>query len=191
MAELLWFFGEYKYAFIFIGLIVAGEAVLIPAIYFSFIGRLDLTLVVVVALIATILSDALWYLLGRWGGYKEWTRRRVFGNERSAVQRFSAYFLHHNLIALFLSKFIYGTRIAAQVLSGINKVPFRSYFHVNAIAAAAWIATLVLLGAGFSSGIDELSSTVRVMEQFAGFAVLVLVLLFFIKHIAEKKWFPR
>lgn len=183
------FLAEYKYVFMFVGLIVAGEAVLIPAIYFSFVGRLDLVTVVVIAFIATILSDALWHILGRWSEDNGGIRRRLLGN--AGVKNFSAYFLQHGFAALFFSKFIYGTRIAAQVLSGINKMAFRNYLFVNAAATTGWIFCLVLLGAGFSTGIDELSGTVRVVEQFIGFAAALLVLLFLIRYFVKKTWFPQ
>lgn len=183
------FFAEYKYIFLFLGLIVAGEAVLIPSIYFSFAGKLDLPTVVIVAFTATILSDALWHFLGKWSGGKNGIRRKFLGNPN--IKNFSAYFLRHGFAALFFSKFIYGTRVAAQVLSGINKMRFRNYLAVNAAATTAWIFCLTLLGAGFSAGINELSSTVRVAEQFIGFAASLLALLFLIKHFMEKTWFPQ
>lgn len=181
------FLSEYKYALIFVGLLAAGEAVLIPAIYFAFAGRLELPLVVTLAFAATIVSDALWYFLGRWFGRGGQFLQRFVWTER--VKSFSAYFSRNSFVALFFSKFIYGTRIAAQVLSGISKMALRNYFAVNAAATAAWIFCLVILGAGFSAGIDELSSTVRVLGQFTGFVAVLLVLLFSVRNYAKKIWF--
>ncbi|HSH26690.1 MAG TPA: DedA family protein, partial [Wenzhouxiangella sp.] len=56
----------YPYLMLFVGLLLVGEAVLLPALYLATTGRLDPFSVIVVAVTATMLSDLAWFLLGRW-----------------------------------------------------------------------------------------------------------------------------
>ncbi|HRN52114.1 MAG TPA: hypothetical protein PK788_01330 [Gemmatimonadaceae bacterium] len=39
--------------------------------------------------------------------------------------------------ALFLSKFVYGTRVMAQLIAGLQAMPLRLYFVVNTAAVVA------------------------------------------------------
>ena len=109
-------FAAYPYLMLFIGLLLVGEMVLLPALYLAATGRLDALLVIAVAIFAGMLSDFLWYLLGRWypaRAVKKISRR--LPAER--LDRFEQLFARNGAALLFVSKFVYGTRIVAQVLA--------------------------------------------------------------------------
>lgn len=134
----------YPYLSLFIGMLFLGEMVLLPAIYLATTGRLDLVAVVILAVLATLISDCLWYALGR--SFPNRTLKRVSG--RVSVGLLTGLEQAFNKRAgkvLFLSKFVYGTRTLVQVLAGMHGMSFRSYLLVNTAGVLAVTGALVLM----------------------------------------------
>ena len=139
----------YPYLFIFVGMLVAGEVVLLPAIYLAATGRLDLAAVISLAILATVLSDLFWYGLGR--KFPASALDRIPGHHsNNAVRGLERLFNRKGVQILFLSKFVYGTRTAAQVLAGVHDMRFRTYVIVNFLAVLTR-AHASILGLGKSS----------------------------------------
>lgn len=136
------------YPLLFLGLLAAGELILIPALYLAVTGRLELPLVVGIAITATALSDLAWYTIGR--AFPTVALRKLAKREGGRLlpwleSRFAA----RGAQALFLSKFVYGTRVMAQLLAGLSGMPLHRYLPVNAAA----ILTLNALLAGIALAI--------------------------------------
>ncbi|WP_245730645.1 DedA family protein [Pseudohongiella acticola] len=164
-------FSAYPYMALFVGMIIAGELVLLPAIYLAATQRIDLAAVLLLAIIATMLSDCLWYGLGR--RFPASTLARVSGKVgegffAGAEKAFSA----GGKRLLFMSKFIYGTRALAQVLAGVHRMPLRSYLVVNTAGVIA--VTVVLTVIAYS----VIGTTYRLGEvmQYVEVAFLLFVL---------------
>ena len=134
---------EHVYWLLFAGLLAAGEVVLIPALYLAVTGRLALPAVIGVAIGATVLSDLGWYGFGRAFPSKALARLtpRRAGRLLPWLERL---FTERGAQALFASKFIYGTRVMAQLLAGLHGMPLRTYLAVNTLAIVA--VTLTLTG---------------------------------------------
>ncbi|MEK7611861.1 MAG: VTT domain-containing protein [Patescibacteria group bacterium] len=137
-------FTSYPYAFLFVGLLIGGETILLPALYLGMTGVFNTLYVVLVMIVATIISDIFWYALGR--GAVPTTLKHFFKNKlASQADRLHEAIQGKELLILFFSKFVYGTRIAAQVLCGIRKVSFWRYLGVNIAGVLALAAAYVLI----------------------------------------------
>lgn len=124
------------YPVLFVGLLVAGEVILIPALYLAVTGRLDLAIVFGIAIVATLISDLAWYGIGRLSptaALKRLAARRG-GRLLPWLERV---YRERGAEALFLSKFVYGTRVMAQLIAGLQAMPLRWYFVVNTAATVA------------------------------------------------------
>lgn len=131
----------HPYLYVFVGLLFVGELVLLPAIYLSIAGRLDLAYVIGIAIIATVLSDLVWYFAGR--KFPASALRRLPGRGTSRlVLGLDRLFARRGAQVVFLSKFVYGTRTAAQILAGVHDLPFRPYLVANTLGVAALTLTL-------------------------------------------------
>jgi membrane protein DedA with SNARE-associated domain len=179
----------YPYLMLFVGLLLAGEVVLLPALYLAATGRLDILLVILVAVVATMLSDLAWYLLGRWSPSDAIDRMRQRHSGR-IVNRLQRLFSSNGPRLLYLSKFVYGTRIAAQVIAGALRMPPASWFLVN----FAGVVTVTLALAGLSWGVvgtaRRLEDLVRHIE--VTFLLLVLFaggLYLLVGIVMRKRWF--
>ncbi|HEX7030370.1 MAG TPA: VTT domain-containing protein [Gammaproteobacteria bacterium] len=170
------------YLFIFVGLLVAGELVLIPAIYLAVTGRLELAWVFLVAVAAMGISDLVWYYLGR-ALPRERLRRMGGGRIGGAMNRLEALYARRGPQILIGSKFVYGTRTAAQVLAGANAMPVSTYLAANTVGIA--LLTSVLFAIGYS-----VRGTIGRLEDLAGrieIAFLVFVALAVAIHLLAAK----
>ncbi len=182
-------FAAYPYLMLFIGLLLVGEMVLLPALYLAATGRLDALLVIAVAIFAGMLSDFLWYLLGRWypaRAVKKISRR--LPAER--LDRFEQLFARNGAALLFVSKFVYGTRIVAQVLAGSLRMQPGSWLWVNLLA----VVTVTVLLAGLAWSVV---GTVRHFEDlvehielaFLMFAIVAVAIYLIVGLLLKKRWF--
>lgn len=177
----------YPYLALFIGMLFVGEVILLPAIFLATTGRLDLVMVVAASVSATVISDCVWYYLGR--RFPASTLRRFSG-------RISHPFLNgveHAFKAggkriLFVSKFVYGTRTIVQVLAGAHGMAWPSYLWVNTLGVLAMTGVLVIISYSIVGTALRLEEVVQHME--IAFLVFVLVavggLLLFSKKMKQR-----
>jgi len=183
------FIAAYPYWVLFVGLLLAGEVVLLPALYLATTGRLDPVLVVSVAVVATMLSDLAWFLLGRLSPSSAVERMQQRYSGR-VVSRLQILFRRNGVSLLFLSKFVYGTRIAAQVLAGVLHVSLRKWFVVN----LAGVVTVTLVLAGLAWGVVGTAHRLEELVQHIEVAFLLFVLLaiaayLLIGILMRRRWF--
>lgn len=179
----------YPYLMLFVGLLLAGEVVLLPALYLATTGRLDPVAVILVAVVATMLSDLAWFMIGRWSpsGAVEKMRQR---HSSRVINRLQGLFSRNGPRLLFLSKFVYGTRIAAQVLAGALNMRFRTWVAVNFAA----VVTITLAMAGLAWGVvgtaQHLEQLVEHIEvAFLLFLLLAIAAYLFVGTMMRKRWF--
>lgn len=183
----------HPYAFVFIGLIFGGETILLPAIYLAIVGALNLSYVTALMVLATIVSDILWYYAGI-GAIPFLKKRQMRPRVQKAVSGLSAMFQRNDAYVLFISKFIYGTRIAAQVLCGMHKMNFRKYLVINTAGVLALMAvyTFIVYTAVEASNalgtFDAVGGTKYRLQITFACIVLVLITLQMVIKYFFKKW---
>jgi membrane protein DedA with SNARE-associated domain len=178
----------YPYIALFMGMLVAGEVVLLPAIFLATAGRLDLLFVIAVSVIATLISDLLWYCLGR--NFPVATVNRLSGrvgeNYLDGVQQA---FNRGGKRILFMSKFVYGTRTIVQVLAGVHGMMWTSYFLVNTAGVLAVTAVLTTISYLVMSTTYRLEHVVQNMEvAFLMFAIITVAGFFLFSRKMKQRW---
>lgn len=182
------FLFAHPYLFLFVGLLFAGELVLLPAIYLAVTGRLEFVYVVSVAIAATLASDFAWYSAGR--RLPAATLQRLPGRGATALVRgLDRLFTHNGAQVVFFSKFVYGTRVAAQVLAGVHDMPLRVYLPANALGATS--LTLILSGvawsvAGATRRYVEVEHSVRI--AFIAFVALAATAYLAAALVVRRRW---
>ncbi|HEU4677644.1 MAG TPA: hypothetical protein VFS75_02920 [Candidatus Paceibacterota bacterium] len=126
-------FAAHPYAIIFLSLLVGGGIILFPAFYLSLSGALSASSIIWVMVGAAIVNDSFWYAVGR-GMLPRFIERRFIESRSDKVRRLSRVVRGRELVVLFYSKFVYGTRIAAQILCGARKVSLPPFQLVGAFA---------------------------------------------------------
>ena len=171
LQPLLSVLSDHPYAFIFVGLLFAGELVLLPSIYLAVTGRLQLEYVFAVAVVAMALSDLAWYYLGR-SVPRARLERFGGGGIGRAMAGLERLYLRRGAQILIGSKFVYGTRTAAQILSGVHRMRLRTYLLANSLGVALLVGALCLLGYSVRGTVVRMGDLVDRLE--VAFFVFVL-----------------
>src|SRR6266542_7090587 len=107
-------------------------------------GRLSLVLVLALAAIASLVSDVLWYWIGRVGG------GRVLGflcrmslEPDSCVRRTEESFSRRGARSLLIAKFVPGYSTAAPPLAGILRMGFLRFVVFTGVGGLIWAGVFV------------------------------------------------
>jgi membrane protein DedA with SNARE-associated domain len=132
------------------GVPLPGETALLAAGYLSSPeggSKLQLGIVIPVALFGAVLGDNLGYLLGR-----RLARPRLAAGKRFLFltpERFlktEAYFAKYGAATVFFGRWVALLRIAAGPAAGAAGMPWRKFLVANAAGAAVWASVVAVLG---------------------------------------------
>jgi membrane protein DedA with SNARE-associated domain len=161
-------FTSYPYPIIFVSLLVGGGIILFPAFYLAVLGVFTWWHIIGIMVLATLFADSFWYLVGR-GAVPAFMSSRF--NRAKYLKKVTNSTKGRELILLFYSKFVYGTRIAVQVLCGARRVNFAAYLFVNT-------ATVILLGLLYYGTVKFAAAGIETLGELRYTFVKVLVLTF-------------
>jgi membrane-associated protein len=125
------------------GIPLPGETALITAAILAGQHRLQISLVIALAVAAAIVGDNLGYLVGRKGGRWLLQRPGPFAWQRARVLEIGEpFFARNGPKAVFLGRWILGLRTWASWLAGASRMPWLSFLLWNAAGAITWAAAI-------------------------------------------------
>ncbi|MGH7385854.1 MAG: VTT domain-containing protein [Candidatus Rokuibacteriota bacterium] len=126
---------------------VPSEPVLVAAGVLARAGLLRLPFAVALGVGASLLSDVIWYEIGRARG-SQVTRVlcRISLEPDSCVRRSQEMFARYGGCALLVAKFVPGLNTVAQPLAGILRMRRSRFLFVDGLGALLWIGTYTGLG---------------------------------------------
>ncbi len=129
------------------GVPLPGETALITASILASRGKVQLPLVIVCAVAASVAGDNLGYLVGRHYGRRLLEHHRLpFAEHRAKViEKGDEFFAKHGGKAVALGRFVTGVRVVVALLAGVNRLPWRVFAVWNVLGAALWATTVGLL----------------------------------------------
>jgi membrane protein DedA with SNARE-associated domain len=133
-----------------------GETALVLAAVLASQGKLDIWIVIPIAIASAIIGDNIGYLLGRHFGRDVLIADGPFRDRRRRTMAIGdRYFAKHGAKTIFIGRWLALIRFAVAWLAGINKVPFRVFFTWNALGAITWGLTFGLLGYFFGTAVTK------------------------------------
>lgn len=148
-------------------------------------GQYSWETMLLVAMIAALAADSVWYRAGRKYG------KRVMGklckislSPDTCVRQTEALYLKFGPPALLVCKFIPGFASISSALAGSSGTRYWLFALMDSLGALLWAGSALWLGNLFSSAIDELMLTLVEMGKWGTLLVLVLLAAF----IASKWW---
>ncbi|MGD1055951.1 MAG: DedA family protein [Solirubrobacteraceae bacterium] len=141
------------------GVPIPGETALITAAVLASKGKLNIELVILIAIAGAIVGDNIGYMIGRKGGRWLLERPGAFQRQRAEVLRVGEpFFAAHGPKAVFFGRFLLGLRVWASWLAGATRMRWREFALWNALGGISW-ATVVgliayLLGQSASNAIE-------------------------------------
>ncbi len=165
MNETLGFLVRHGYSVLFawvfveqLGLPLPSVPLLLAAGALAGTGRLNLTLVAALPIVAALLSDALWYELGRRRGVKVLQFLcRISLEPDSCVRRTENVFAQHGARSLVVAKFVPGLNTAAPPLAGVFRMRLLRFLFFDALGVMLWVGVFVGLGYVFSDQLERVA----------------------------------
>jgi membrane protein DedA with SNARE-associated domain len=182
------FVNAHPYLSLFVGMLIAGELVLLPAIYMSATGQLEIAYVICIAIASTLIKDFGFYYAGR--TVPASALQRIPGHSTSKlVKGLDTLFRQRGPEVLFLSKFVYGTRMIAQILAGVHAMPVRVYLIANTLGTAALTLALSVIAWSVTGTTRQFGDAVHSAElAFFLFVLIASIAYVSVATIARRRW---
>ena len=143
--------------------------------------QMNLGLAVTIAATAALLSDSMWYEIGRRKGVRVLQFLcKISLEPDSCVRKTQVSFARSGPRVLLASKFIPGLSAMTAPLAGIIRMGWRRFLLFDALGAMLWVSTYTLVGFVFSGQLERIAQRAAYMGEWllvivlAGFAGYVL-----------------
>ena len=168
-----------------IGIPSPGETALVLSAVLASEGKLQIWLVIVIAVAAAIVGDNIGYVIGRIGGRPLLEKGGPFAKQRrKALKIADPFFEKHGGKAVFYGRWLPVLRVFASWFAGGTKMKWRVFFVWNALGGITWALTMGLLGY-FVGG------TAKTLISDLGTFGMVAIVLAVIAFVVFRRWHNR
>lgn len=168
-----------------IGLPIPAYPTLIVAGALSATGNLALGPLFVLSVLACVLPDCGWYLVGQIYGIRVLkVLCRISLEPDSCVSQTQTRFEQWGINSLVIAKFVPGLAIIAPPLAGALRIGWPRFIFLSAVGAALWVGSGLVAGMLFQSQIDRLLAHLDRVGSVAGLMVAGVLA----AYIAFKWW---
>ncbi|MGI8771556.1 MAG: VTT domain-containing protein [Acidobacteriaceae bacterium] len=197
MPVALSFFIHYGYIVLFLwiaaeqlGMPLPSVPLLITAGTLTATHQMRLSLVIGAAVAACMLSDSLWYYMGkRFGGTVVRLLCRFSLESTTCVRRTENRFQKYGAWALLFAKFVPGLSTVAAPLAGQTGMRFRSFFQADFAGAVIWSLSMVLIGRFFGDVMKHHPSGLHTLTQSAGVLFLLVIVALLASRVLKQRAF--
>jgi membrane protein DedA with SNARE-associated domain/rhodanese-related sulfurtransferase len=183
------FFIQYGYAILFfwvlaeqLGMPIPSAPLLISAGTLTATHKLSLPLAVLSVVAASLISDTIWYRLGkRFGGTVVKLVCRMSMEASTCVRRTEDYFTKHGPASLLLAKFIPGLGTVAAPIAGQTSMSYRTFAAYDTAGILLWSLGYMLAGRFFGDILKKHPEVLAWVGHFA-FTLFALAVLGMLAH---------
>jgi membrane protein DedA with SNARE-associated domain len=162
---------KFGYPALFVGSFLEGESVLIAAGFLARGGYLNLKLVMLVALTATYIADVSLYFLGRAKGKGIIAK---FPIARAYYPKVKTLFDKYGIWAIFITRYVYGLRLASAATFGLMRMKRRRYLPFNFLSCTIWAVLVGGLGYLFGASLEALIGQVKHYEKIVVLFIIIV-----------------
>ncbi len=150
-------------------------------------GRMEVVPVLAVALVASLLADTIWFLIGRWQGHRVLrTVCRLSLSPDSCVRGTEDLFEKAGMKSLLYAKFLPGYNTIAPPLAGAMNKTIPSFLFWDGLGSLLWLGSGLTLGYVFHHAVNEVLRHLEDLGFWAGVVVGVMLAL-----VILVKWWQR
>lgn len=193
MSDFIGLLVHYGYVLVFavillenLGLPLPGIALLLVGGGLAGAGKLSLGLLIVLAVVAALIGDLVWYGLGRWRGRPVLNLLcRLSLNPDTCVGHTERFFLRYGMATLLFAKFVPGVNTVAPPLMGSLGARFPFFFAYD--TGGALVFAVVTVGLGYLLGfeiVDRAQAAASQMGTWLGWGLGVFGLLYLLWRLA-------
>ncbi|MCF6308978.1 MAG: DedA family protein [Sulfurimonas sp.] len=125
----------YGYIGLFLYSLGGGFIALIGAGVLSFMGKMDLTTVIVTAFVANAIGDVLLFYMAR---YQKTMMMESFRKHRRKLALAHIMMKKNGSWIILIQKFVYGIKTLIPIAIGLTKYDFKKFAILNVLSAAVW-----------------------------------------------------
>lgn len=150
-------------------------------------GHMSSTHIVLAAVAASLVADWIWFVLGRWQGYRVLRMLcRISLSPDSCVRQTETNFERWGMKSLLIAKFVPGFSTVAPPLAGATKRGTIEFLVYDAGGAILWAGSAVAIGRLFHHAIASILSRLEDLGWWAVVFVAAALVL-----IITAKWWQR
>lgn len=139
----------YGYIFLFFYSFGGGFVGIVAAGVLSALGKMDLSLSIIIASLGNIAGSTLLVYLGR---YQKQDFQKYLQKHRRKVALVNIWLKRYGILLIFANKYIYGFKTLLPLVVGVSKYSFVKFLTWNGIASILW-GVLMGLGGFFASSL--------------------------------------
>lgn len=132
-------------AAIFVGFVLPGETAVVLGGVLASSGRLSLTWLLVLVVVAAVAGDTVGYEVGRHAGPRV-LRSRLLRRHQQRLDGAREFLRRRGGTAVFLGRFTAFLRAAMPALAGVSGMPYLRFLCFNAAGGLVWGVGVALLG---------------------------------------------
>lgn len=175
-----------------IGLPVPSVPLLLTAGTLTATHQINLTLVLMSAVAACLVSDSIWYFMGvRHGAVIVRTVCKLSFESAACVRRTGDFFQRYGARSLLLAKFVPGLGAVAAPIAGQSKMPYSTFIAFDAAGALLWSLTATLAGRFFGDWLKHHPEALAEVGHSARLLFILLLVGFFCYRIYRQRAFLR
>ena len=140
------------------GFIFPGDTLLLAAGFFAGQGKLSITWLIAVTVIAAVLGDNVGYRIGRKMGPKVFKRKDGLLFRRDYIEKTQTFYNKHGGKTIVIARFVAYIRTFAPVVAGMGKMQWQLFAFYNFFGGLVWGIGLPMVGYLIGSsfpGIDK------------------------------------
>jgi membrane protein DedA with SNARE-associated domain len=175
---------SYGYLALVVGTFLEGETILVLGGIAAKLGYLRLPWVIVSAFVGTLMSDQLFFFLGRWQGQAFLLKHPHWNSRAKKVHRMLE---RHRIPIIIGFRFVYGFRTVTPFVLGMSRVPAIEFIVFNIVGAAAWASAIAVLGYAFGKAMELLLGDIHHYEKWILLSVIAAGSIIWLLHLAANK----
>lgn len=180
--SVLGWLGAYTYPIVFLGTLIdasgvpfPGRLLLVAAGALAGRGRESVVGIVVLAAVAAVIMDHLWFLAGVRGGEGLWRLWHRLSGRRADSETARKYVARYGALTILLGRFFTSLRAIVWPVAAARGIRYPTFLMMDIIAASLWASLWVLLGWFVGDQWESVAETVGLWLAVAGGAVFALI----------------
>ena len=190
-------FVKYAYLILFVWVLVEQFGLPVPSIpllltagTLSATHKLSAFIALFCVLGACMISDSMWYLLGRSYGNRVLKLLCRFSLEASTcVSKTEGYFTKRGPVTLLFAKFVPGLSTVAAPIAGQTGMPFGRFLLYDLVGSIIWAEAYLLAGRFFGDIAKKSAVFIHILGHFAGALFILMVVGFFTHRVVKQRRF--
>jgi membrane protein DedA with SNARE-associated domain len=159
------------------GIPVPGETILLLASFLAYSqDELQLSWIIVVAIVAATVGDNLGFIAGYYGGRRLLDRyQNVFRIKSATLQKGERLFARYGAATVFFARFVFGMRVIAGPMAGVLRMPWKRFLIFNFLGAALWVSVISSAGYLFGRHWDRVENAIKRLDLVVGIGAVVAI----------------